>query len=153
MIRRASHPLGITKNRAKELLKYKIIALVVLFCLYPPQSQSFDNENPTVFITGSNRNIGLEFVKQFSENNWNVIATARNPEAAKELQIIAAEQDKKNPLNKAKVKSLEEEMKKLKKILLENLQNEYETPKQAASIISMMKTYSWLCNELLRVKF
>jgi len=93
VIRRASHPLGITKNRAKELLKYKIIALVVLFCLYPPQSQSFDNENPTVFITGSNRNIGLEFVKQFSENNWNVIATARNPEAAKELQIIAAEQD------------------------------------------------------------
>ena len=71
----------------------------------------------------------------------------------KPSQLIAAEQDKKNPLNKAKVKSLEEEMKKLKKILLENLQNEYETPKQAASIISMMKTYSWLCNELLRVKF
>ena len=93
MIRRASHPLGITKNRAKQLLKYKIIALIALLCLYPPQSQSFDNENPTVFITGSNRNIGLEFVKQFSENNWNVIATARNPEKAKELQIIAAEQD------------------------------------------------------------
>ena len=93
MIRRASHPLGITKNRAKQLLKYKIIALIALLCLYPPQSQSFDNENPTVFITGSNRNIGLEFVKQFSENNWNVIATARNPEEAKELQTIAAEQD------------------------------------------------------------
>ena len=93
MIRRASHPLGITKNRAKQLLKYKITALIALLCLYPLQSQSFDNENPTVFITGSNRNIGLEFVKQFSENNWNVIATARNPEKAKELQIIAAEQD------------------------------------------------------------
>ena len=93
MIRRASHPLGITKNRAKQLLKYKITALIALLCLYPPQSQSFDNENPTVFITGSNRNIGLEFVKQFSENNWNVIATARNPEEAKELQIIATEQD------------------------------------------------------------
>jgi len=93
VIRRASHPLGITKNRAKQLLKYKITALIALLCLYPLQSQSFDNENPTVFITGSNRNIGLEFVKQFSENNWNVIATARNPEAAKELQIIAAEQD------------------------------------------------------------
>ena len=93
MIRRASHPLGITKNRAKQLLKYKITALIALLCLYPPQSQSFDNENPTVFITGSNRNIGLEFVKQFSENNWNVIATARNPEEAKELQTIAAEQD------------------------------------------------------------
>ena len=93
MIRRASHPLGITKNRAKQLLKYKITALIALLCLYPLQSQSFDNENPTVFITGSNRNIGLEFVKQFSENNWNVIATARNPEEAKELQIIATEQD------------------------------------------------------------
>ena len=93
MIRRASHPLGITKNRAKQLLRYKITALIALLCLYPPQSQSFDNENPTVFITGSNRNIGLEFVKQFSENNWNVIATARNPEEAKELQTIAAEQD------------------------------------------------------------
>ena len=93
MIRRVSHPLGITKNRAKQLLKYKITALIALLCLYPPQSQSFDNENPTVFITGSNRNIGLEFVKQFSENNWNVIATARNPEEAQELQIIAAEQD------------------------------------------------------------
>ena len=93
MIRRASHPLGITKNRAKQLLKYKITALIALLCLYPPQSHSFDNENPTVFITGSNRNIGLEFVKQFSENNWNVIATARNPEKAKELQTIAAEQD------------------------------------------------------------
>ena len=93
MIRRASHPLGITKNRAKQLLKYKITALIALLCLYPLQSQSFDNENPTVFITGSNRNIGLEFVKQFSENNWNVIATARNPEEAKELQIIANEQD------------------------------------------------------------
>lgn len=85
--------MGITKNRAKQLLKYKITALIALLCLYPLQSQSFDNENPTVFITGSNRNIGLEFVKQFSENNWNVIATARNPETAKELQTIAAEQD------------------------------------------------------------
>lgn len=93
MIRRASHPLGITKNRAKQLLRFKLITLIALLCLYPPQSQSFDNENPTVFITGSNRNIGLEFVKQFSENNWNVIATARNPEEAKELQIIANEQD------------------------------------------------------------
>ena len=75
------------------MLPLKIISLIALLCLFHPQSHSFDNENPTIFITGSNRNIGLEFVKQFSENNWNVIATARNPEAAKELQIIAAEQD------------------------------------------------------------
>jgi len=93
VILKVSLPLDITKNRAKQLLKYKIIALIALLCLYPPQSQSFDNENPTVFITGSNRNIGLEFVKQFSANNWNVIATARNPQEANELQTIAAEHD------------------------------------------------------------
>ena len=71
----------------------------------------------------------------------------------KPSQLTAAEQDKKSPLNKAKVKSLEGEMKKLKEILLKNLQDEYETPRQAETMISMMKTYSWLCNELLRVKY
>lgn len=71
----------------------------------------------------------------------------------KPSQLTEAEQDKKNPLNKKKVKSLEGEMKKLKEILLKNLQDEYETPRQAQSMISMMKTYSWLCNELLRVKY
>ena len=71
----------------------------------------------------------------------------------KPSQLSAAEEDKKNPLNKKKVKSLEGEMKKLKEILLKNLQDEYETPKEAETMIAMMKTYSWLCNELLRVKY
>ncbi len=75
------------------MLRFKLFVLIALLCLYSPQSHSFENENPTVFITGSNRNIGLEFVKQFSANNWNVIATARNPQEASELQTIAAEHD------------------------------------------------------------
>ena len=44
---------------------------------------------PTVLITGSNRGIGLEFVKQFTERGWNVIATARKPEQAEELNALA----------------------------------------------------------------
>lgn len=44
---------------------------------------------PTVLITGSNRGIGLEFVKQFTERGWNVIATARTPEKAEELNALA----------------------------------------------------------------
>jgi NAD(P)-dependent dehydrogenase (short-subunit alcohol dehydrogenase family) len=48
---------------------------------------------PTVLITGSNRGIGLEFVRQLSARNWRIIATARNPEAATELKAMAG----KNP--------------------------------------------------------
>lgn len=46
-------------------------------------------EAPTVLITGTNRGIGLEFVRQYSQRGWNVIATARNPGAADELNALA----------------------------------------------------------------
>ncbi len=45
---------------------------------------------PTVFITGANRGLGLEFVKQYADRGWNVIATSRRPEAAEQLQAIAS---------------------------------------------------------------
>jgi len=32
---------------------------------------------PTVLVTGANRGIGLEFARQYSDNGWNVIASAR----------------------------------------------------------------------------
>lgn len=46
---------------------------------------------PTVLITGANRGIGLEFARQFAARNWRVVATARNPEAATDLQALRAE--------------------------------------------------------------
>ena len=36
---------------------------------------------PTVFITGANRGIGLEFARQYSADGWDVIATARQSSA------------------------------------------------------------------------
>lgn len=44
----------------------------------------------TVLVTGSNRGLGLEFVRQYAARGWKVIATARNLEAAPELNAIAA---------------------------------------------------------------
>ena len=44
----------------------------------------------TVLITGTNRGLGLEMVKQYAEKGWTVIATARKPEEAKELRDLAA---------------------------------------------------------------
>jgi NAD(P)-dependent dehydrogenase (short-subunit alcohol dehydrogenase family) len=43
----------------------------------------------TVLITGANRGLGLELTKQYAANGWTVIATARDPEAAKELRELA----------------------------------------------------------------
>ena len=43
----------------------------------------------TILITGSNRGIGLEFVKQYIKHNWTVIATCRKPSEADELQSLA----------------------------------------------------------------
>ncbi len=44
----------------------------------------------TALVTGSNRGIGLEFVKQYAAQGWTVIATTRNPAEAKELNALAA---------------------------------------------------------------
>ena len=36
---------------------------------------------PTIVITGANRGIGLQFARQFSQDGWDVIATARQSSA------------------------------------------------------------------------
>lgn len=53
-------------------------------------TSALDPAQPTVFITGSNRGIGLEFVNQFAARGWNVIATARKPNDAEDLRALAA---------------------------------------------------------------
>jgi NAD(P)-dependent dehydrogenase (short-subunit alcohol dehydrogenase family) len=43
----------------------------------------------TIVITGTNRGIGLEMVRQYAAAKWTVIATARNPDRADELNALA----------------------------------------------------------------
>jgi NAD(P)-dependent dehydrogenase (short-subunit alcohol dehydrogenase family) len=43
----------------------------------------------TILITGSNRGIGLEFVRQYAREGANIIACCREPAKAKELRSIA----------------------------------------------------------------
>src|SRR3954453_1161004 len=40
---------------------------------------------PSVFITGANRGIGLEFARQYSSDGWNVVTTARESSPALEV--------------------------------------------------------------------
>ncbi len=44
----------------------------------------------TVLITGANRGIGLEFVRQYADNGWRVLACARNPSTSSDLNQLAA---------------------------------------------------------------
>lgn len=44
----------------------------------------------TVLITGTNRGIGLEFVRQYAAEGWQVFASARDPAGALDLKKVAA---------------------------------------------------------------
>ena len=46
---------------------------------------------PTVFVTGANRGLGYEHVKQYAHKGWKVIACAREPGSAIDLQKLDAE--------------------------------------------------------------
>ncbi len=48
-------------------------------------------QRPTVMVTGSNRGIGLEFVRQYAAKDWFVIATTRRPHQAERLRALARE--------------------------------------------------------------
>ena len=72
----------------------------------------------TVLITGANRGLGYEFVKQYSENGFEVIACCRNKNNAKDLEGLA------ETSNKIKVYELDVGNVKAIKSLSQQLQNE-----------------------------
>lgn len=48
---------------------------------------------PSVLVTGANRGLGLEFVKQYAEDGWSVIAVCRSDHDQDELQKLAGAHD------------------------------------------------------------
>ena len=49
-----------------------------------------NSSQKTILVTGANRGIGLGFVEYYLENDFNVIATCRNPAKADNLNKLAA---------------------------------------------------------------
>jgi NAD(P)-dependent dehydrogenase (short-subunit alcohol dehydrogenase family) len=45
---------------------------------------------PTILVTGANRGLGLEFVRQYAADGWRVFACARNPAEAAALRSLAS---------------------------------------------------------------
>lgn len=62
---------------------------------------------PSALITGSNRGLGLEWVRQFAKEGWRVYATCRRPMEAPELQAMAA-QGKQITVHRLDVTNIEE---------------------------------------------
>jgi NAD(P)-dependent dehydrogenase (short-subunit alcohol dehydrogenase family) len=46
----------------------------------------------TILITGANRGLGLEFARQYAADDWEVLATSRQPEKSTELKQVASQQ-------------------------------------------------------------
>jgi len=66
------------------------LLLLLLLPLSGTAQPAIETEEPTVLITGANRGIGFEFVRQLAARDWRVIATTRNPGGADELNVLAA---------------------------------------------------------------
>ncbi|MGI9291681.1 MAG: SDR family oxidoreductase [Gammaproteobacteria bacterium] len=70
--------------------KFLYITLIVMAGICSPAWSADQN---TILVTGANRGIGFEFVKQYADRGWKVIATCRNPEKADELTAFAADHE------------------------------------------------------------
>lgn len=44
---------------------------------------------PTVVVTGANRGLGLAWATKYAQRGWNVVATARRPDEARDLAALA----------------------------------------------------------------
>lgn len=83
-------------SRAIHSVSLVSAALLIVACSgqgsvqLEPAGAGFVADQPTVLLTGSNRGIGLAFAQYYSAAGWNVIATARKPDEATDLQELAA---------------------------------------------------------------
>lgn len=73
-----------------RLTRVVVLSAIVILPLSCSASESDDGAG-VVLITGANRGLGLEFAKQYSEDGWTVIGTARTPGRAVALNALDVE--------------------------------------------------------------
>jgi NAD(P)-dependent dehydrogenase (short-subunit alcohol dehydrogenase family) len=81
----------------------------ILFALSALFISSIANAE-TVLITGANRGIGLELARQYAADGWQVIGTARRPDAAKDLEALDVQIVQLDVADQASVDRMSEEL-------------------------------------------
>ena len=104
-----------TMSSSNARLKFCCVAL--LLCLSTGtiwadahNEETTAAERPTVLITGANRGLGLEFARQYAADGWNVIGTARRPDAADDLEALDVRILQLDVTDQASVRSLAESL-------------------------------------------
>jgi NAD(P)-dependent dehydrogenase (short-subunit alcohol dehydrogenase family) len=72
-----------------RLFSWLFIGIFLSACSPDGLTRDATAQPPTVLVTGSNRGIGLEFVRQYAAKGWFVIATTRRPQEADRLLQLA----------------------------------------------------------------
>jgi NAD(P)-dependent dehydrogenase (short-subunit alcohol dehydrogenase family) len=76
-----------------KIQKIRFTAMIFLALLTAPfattVAATHSESESVVLITGSNRGIGLEFVRQYAALGYQVVATCRHPSTADELNMLA----------------------------------------------------------------
>ena len=84
-----THWISAGEGSHRRVLAVTVALLASLWAL-----TAFAQEDArTVLITGSSKGHGLNFVNDYAERGWNVIATCRTPSKADELQALADQYD------------------------------------------------------------
>ncbi len=83
------------RQRKAQFRPFVALAMLGLLSWLPAAAQAPATDapaaTPVVLVTGANRGIGLEFTRQYAARGWRVIATARKPADATELNALAAQ--------------------------------------------------------------
>ena len=66
----------------------RVLAAAALLITLSSAVSTAEDATGTVLITGANRGIGLELARQYSADGWQVIGTARRPDAADDLRDL-----------------------------------------------------------------
>ena len=74
-------------------IRVLLSSVLCMSLLIGPVPSFAESAQQTVLITGANRGIGFEFVRQYAELGFRIIATCRNPAKADELNAFVLSSD------------------------------------------------------------